>query len=299
MNCNNNQYPNNNNCRQCPKCCPPYCCTGPTGPTGPMGLPGPTGPTGPTGSTGPQGLAGPQGEPGVIGPTGATGAIGNTGPAGATGATGETGPTGATGAVGSTGPTGPTGATGATGPTGPTGATGATGITGAVGPTGPAGVTGATGPVGPTGVTGPTGPTGPSSEIPDDVFASFYAYQSQFIVGSPIALFPDVTDPTGNIVAADASHITLKPGYYLVSYKVSALFRSANYMQITPSYNGAAHITSGIYFATSTNGSSASGSAFIIIPVPAQTTFSLTYSGSGNAIDGEVNLTILRLRRPI
>lgn len=148
-------------------------------------------------------------------------------------------------------------------------------------------------------MTGPTGPTGPSSEIPDDVFASFYAYQSQFIVGSPIALFPDVTDPTGNIVAADASHITLKPGYYLVSYKVSALFRSANYMQITPSYNGAAHITGGIYFATSTNGSSASGSAFIIIPVPAQTTFSLTYSGSGNAIDGEVNLTILRLRRPI
>lgn len=227
---------------------------------------------------------------GETGPTGATGAVGSTGP---TGPQGVSGPTGATGAIG------PTGATGATGPTGPTGSTGATGITGAVGPTGPAGVTGATGPVGPTGVTGPTGPTGPSSEIPDDVFASFYAYQSQFIVGSPIALFPDVTDPTGNIVAADASHITLKPGYYLVSYKVSALFRSANYMQITPSYNGAAHITSGIYFATSTNGSSASGSAFIIIPVPAQTTFSLTYSGSGNAIDGEVNLTILRLRRPI
>lgn len=313
MNCYNDPYPHKS-CQNCFMNCQPRCCVGPTGPTGPAGVPGPpgkngaTGPTGPTGATGAAGPTGMLGATGATGATGAMGDIGPQGPAGPPGITGATGPMGAPGPTGSVGPTGATGADGpqgqsglpgATGPTGPTGSTGATGITGAVGPTGPAGVTGATGPAGPTGVTGPTGPTGPSGVIPDDVFASFYAYQSQFIVGSPIALFSDVTDPTGNIVAADASHITLKPGYYLVSYKVSALFRTANYMQITPSYNGAAHITGGIYFATSANGSSASGSAFIIVPVPAQTTFSLTYSGSGNAIDGEVNLTILRLRRPI
>ena len=186
-----------------------------------------------------------------------------------------------------TGPSGPAGPTGPTGPSGPTGATGATGPAGSTGPTGP------------SGPTGPTGATGPTGEVSDDIFASFYAYQLPFTVGSLIPLITDISDPTGNIVATDAQHITLAPGYYLVSYKVAAVFRTANYMQITPSYNGAAHINAGIYFATASNGSSACGSAFIIIKVPSSTVFTLTYSGSGNAIDGEVHLTILRLRRPL
>ena len=108
-----------------------------------------------------------------------------------------------------------------------------------------------------------------------------------------------MTDPTGNIVAADSEHITLAPGYYLVSYKVSAVFEAPNYMQITPAYNGAAHLEAGIYFATTTNGSSACGSAHFIIRAPAQTTFTLTYSGSANAIEGDVNLIMLKLRRPL
>ena len=204
--------------------------------------------------------------------------------------------TGPTGPAGPTGPTGPSGPAGPTGPTGPSGPTGATGATGPAGPTGP---TGPSGPTGSTGITGATGATGPTGEVSDDIFASFYAYQLPLTVGSLIPLITDISDPTGNIVATDAQHITLAPGYYLVSYKVSAVFRTANYMQITPSYNGAAHINAGIYFATASNGSSACGSAFIIIKVPSSTVFTLTYSGSGNAIDGEVHLTILRLRRPL
>ncbi len=203
------------------------------------------------------------------------------------------------GFTGATGPTGPTGPTGSTGVTGPAGLIGPTGVTGPPGPIGPTGGTGATGPTGPAGPPGPTGVTGPTGAIPDDIFASFSIIQLPLTVGSLIPLFPDVSDPTGHIVATDPTHITLAPGYYLVSYKVSAIFRTANYMQITPSYNGSAHLDTGIYFATSTNGSSACGSAFLIIRAPAQTVFTLTFSGSGNAYDGQVNLTILRLRRPL
>lgn len=112
-------------------------------------------------------------------------------------------------------------------------------------------------------------------------------------------MFPDVTDPTGTITQPDLTQIALEAGYYLISYKVSALFRTPNYMQITPSYNGSAHLETGIYFATSTNGSSACGSAFLILRAPAPTTFTLTYTGSANATDGEINLTILKLRRPL
>ncbi len=110
-------------------------------------------------------------------------------------------------------------------------------------------------------------------------------------------MFPDVTDSTGNIVQTDLQHISLAPGYYLVSYKVSAIFPSPNYMQVTPSYNGTSHLETGIYFATSADGSSATGSAFFIINAPASTVFSLSYSGSSDAREGEINLTFLKLNR--
>ena len=213
-----------------------------------------------------------------MGPTGPTGATGPAGPAGATGNPGARGATGSTGETGPTGPTGPTGATGEGGPTGPTG------------PTGPAGE---------SGEAGATGPTGPTGTVPDDVFASFVNTQYPLVRGSLITLFPDVTDPTGNIVATDLQNITLAPGYYLFSYKVSAIFRTPNYMQVTPSYNGTSHLETGIYFATSADGSSACGSAFFIVRAPTQTVFSLSYSGSADAQDGEINLTILKLRREL
>lgn len=222
--------------------------------------------------------------------------MGLTGPTGATGERGDTGSTGPTGPTGEIGPTGPAGATGPTGAAGPTGPTGPSGPAGSAGPAGPTGPTGAAGPI---GETGPTGATGPAGTPPDDVFASFINVQYPLTVGTLIPLFPDVTDPTGTIVPTDLEHIALAAGYYLISYKVSAIFRTPNYMQVTPSYNGSAHLETGIYFATGANGSSAAGSAFLILRAPAPTEFSLSYSGSGDASEGDINLTILKLRRPL
>ena len=294
-----------------PTGCIPCCtCRGPTGPTVlpgptcPTGAPGPTGPTGPAGGagmTGPTGATGPSGIPGPTGPTGPTGPAGGssslTGPTGATGPTGEPGPTGPTGPTGPAGGGSLTGPTGATGPTGEPGPTGPTGAAGAVGPTGPTGVQG---PTGPAGLEGPTGPTGAAGTVPDDVFASFFNYQYPLVRGRQLAVFPDVTDPTGNITQPALEQIALAPGYYLISYKVSAIFRQANYMQVTPSYNGVPHLETSIYFAVSADGGgSACGSGFLILRAPVATTFFLTYSGSADAIDGEINLTILKLRRAL
>ena len=222
---------------------------------------------------------------GVTGPQGATGATGATGPQGQQG---PTGPTGAQGAVGPAGPQGVPGLQGQQGPTGPTGARGATGATGPQGQQGP---------TGPTGAQGATGATGPQGTVPDDSFASFINYQMQLMPDSLIVLFPDITDSTGNIASADLTHIRLEPGYYLISYEVSVVFNSANYMQVTPSYNGTPHLETSIYFATRTDGSSACGSSFIILYVPSSTEFSLTYSGSAEGRDGQVTLTIFKLRR--
>lgn len=294
--------------------------TGATGPTGPVGPPGEEGPagasgmpgvTGPTGATGATGATGSRGAVGIQGPTGVTGptgATGNTGPTGPAGAEGQQGQPGARGERGETGATGPTGPTGATGMRGPAGNTGATGRDGMAGPTGPTGVTGATGATGPTGATGAagtqgarglTGPTGPAGEDAHDIFASFIGYEEVFSSGDMIVLYPSITDITGNISENGYTQITLTAGYYLVSYSVSGVLRNAGYVQVTPYYNGATHLETGVYFATSANGSSAAGSAHFILEAADDTTFSLTYSGPTQVINGAATITFLKLNRPV
>ena len=270
--------------------------TGPAGPTGPQGATGPTGPAGSASETGPTGPTGPQGEAGPTGPTGPPGPDGRSGIAGEDGPTGPTGPQGEVGPTGPTGPPGPDGRTGIGGEDGPTGPTGPQGEAGPTGPTGPPGEIG---PTGAQGVPGEVGPTGPTGEAPQDSFASFLNTQYPMTSGIQIALLPDVTDTTGNITQPDVTKIGLAPGYYLISYKVSCLFRQASYMQVTPSYNGTSHLETGIYFATSTEGSSACGSAYLIVRAPTATQFSLTFTSSSSATDGEINVTVLKLNRPL
>ena len=226
------------------------------------------GPPGPPGAPGPKGDTGPQGPPGERGPTGAAGSTGPQGPEG------PPGPAGNTGAQGITGPTGPTGAPGMPGPTGPQGVQG---------------------PAGPTGPTGATGVTGPPGETLPDSAAFFYNYQALFTPGQAIDFFPGVEDRTGAIAQQSASVLSLQAGAYLVSYRISATLSQPGYLQVTPSYNGTPHLETGVYFATTANGSSAGGSAHFILQAAAPTTFSLTYSGSAAGPNGEVNVTFLRL----
>ena len=118
-----------------------------------------------------------------------------------------------------------------------------------------------------------------------------------FTDGEMVTLVPSITDPTGNIGETDLTHVTLKAGYYLVSYSISAVLRDPGYIQITPFYNGSAHLETGIYFAVNTDGSSANGSGHFILFAPADTVFSLTYDGPVDAVEGTANLTFLKLRR--
>lgn len=227
------------------------------------------------------------------------GPTGSVGPQGERGLPGPTGPTGPPGQMGAPGPMGPTGQTGATGSVGPTGASGPTGPTGPTGAAGPQGQDGATGPAGPQGLSGATGPTGPAGAVPEDIFASFIGSSELFTDGNQLLLFPSVEDVTGNITESDVQHVQLSAGYYLVSYSVSAIFTDPSYMQVTPFYNGRAHLETGVYFATTADGSSACGSAHFILVATAPTTFTLTYSGPLDAREGTVTLTFLKLRRSI
>jgi putative uncharacterized protein (fragment) len=68
-------------------------------------------------------------------------------------------------------------------------------------------------------------------------------------------------------------------------------------MQITPSYNGAAQLLYGVYFRTGTANSSATGSNALIVEVPAQTVFSLTFNSSTTSTEGAGTVAILQLHR--
>ena len=145
-------------------------------------------------------------------------------------------------------------------------------------------------------MTGVTGATGPAGTRPEDACAYYFAYQSLFTPGTQLTLFPGVTDPTGQIVQTNATTIALQPGYYLVNLKVSAVFSAPNYLQVTPSFNGSSRLENGIYFATTANGSTTSGASTFILVAPTATTFTLSYSGSATARDGQIDMTILKLR---
>ena len=186
---------------------------------------------------------------------------------------------------------------------GPTGATGATGVQGVQGDQGPAGSTGATGAIGPTGPQGPpgergaTGPTGPTGAVPAQPFASFATFAIGFTNASQIPFGTVTADPSGQIVLTDTTHITLAPGYYLISYHVSSILRTAGYMQITPFYNGRSYIEYGIYFKTGSAASSAYGSNAIIIQVEEQTRFSLTFNSDVSNSDGTATIAVVKLNR--
>ena len=147
------------------------------------------------------------------------------------------------------------------------------------------------------GPQGPQGDPGPQGEPAKDIFASFAILEIQFVNGRPIPLGTGTADPTGNIVLEDHTRIVLAPGYYFISYSVSAVLDNAGYMQVTPFYNGSPHLEYGVYFKTNTSSSSAYGSNSFIIYVPSQTNFTLTYnSGVGNR-SGAAAVSIIKLTR--
>ncbi|MFQ8599264.1 MAG: hypothetical protein ACLSAP_00785 [Oscillospiraceae bacterium] len=152
---------------------------------------------------------------------------------------------------------------------------------------------------GPTGATEqqPVGPTGATGAAPSDIFASFVTFAVQFTDAALIPFSTSIADPTGQIVLTDATHIDLAPGYYLISYHISTLLSTPGYMQVTPFYNGAPHIEVGIYFKTGFDVTSAYGSNSIIINVPEQTRFSLTYNSNVRGSDGAGTITVVKLNR--
>ncbi len=153
------------------------------------------------------------------------------------------------------------------------------------------------GPQGPQGEPGPQGPQGEPGEPTENIFASFLIFEVRFENGSPIPLITGTEDVTGNITLENNSQIILEPGYYYISYSVSAVLDNAGYMQVTPFYSDTPHLEYGVYFKTGTDSSSACGSNSFIIYIPSQTSFTLNYNSDVSNRSGTANIAVLKLSR--
>lgn len=180
---------------------------------------------------------------------------------------------------------------------GPKGEPGPKGDTGPQGPRGCPGPQGIPGPKGDAGPQGPQGLPGPQGEPGTSIFASFAVYEVRFQNGSTIPLGTITSDTSGNITLENNTRILLTPGYYFIAYSVSTILECAGYMQITPAYNGAPRLETGIYFKTGTPSTSAWGANSVILYVPADTAFTLTYNSNVANRSGAATVSVIKLSR--
>lgn len=156
---------------------------------------------------------------------------GECGEPGPMGPRGEPGPPGCPGERGEPGPMGPRGEPG------PPGCPGECGEPGPQGVTGPQGPQGVTGPMGSRGEPGPRGPAGPPGYPQNSIFASFSGKELILPESASLPLKTEIPDITRNISLYSSSSVSLAPGYYIISYYVSAVMKKRGSIKLTPVFN--------------------------------------------------------------
>lgn len=132
---------------------------------------------------------------------------------------------------GEQGPMGPRGEPG------PPGCQGERGETGPQGVTGPQGPQGATGPMGPRGDPGERGPEGPPGYPQNYIFASYTGQNLAMQDTACLPLKSEIPDITQNISLSNDVSIRLTPGFYAISYYISAMMKRHGFIELTPVLN--------------------------------------------------------------
>ena len=109
--------------------------------------------------------------------------------------------------------------------------------------------------------------------------------------------FSEIKDTTQNIIPSSTSAIQLQPGFYIINYTISTLLTTDGYIQITPSYNGMAHMEHSVYSRTGLARTTAEGSQTFIIEVKEPTNLTLTFNSNVAHTEGQLSLTIIKLER--
>ena len=142
-------------------------------------------------------------------------------------------PAGARGRTGAAGAKGRAGAAGAERRAGPAGMSRRTGRARPAGSDRPAGAAGGNGADGPE----KRGPAGPAGYPLNSIFASFCGQELVMPQKARLPLKTVIPDITQNIVLCGSDAMTLSPGYYAISYYISAVMKRHCSIKLTPVLN--------------------------------------------------------------
>lgn len=192
---------------------------------------------------------------------------------------------------GEPGPMGPRGEPG------PPGCQGERGETGPQGVTGPQGMQGATGPMGPRGETGPRGPEGPAGYPQNSIFATFSGQETILPESANLLLKTEIPDITQNISLCDNHSVSLTPGYYAVSYCVSAVTKRHGFISITPIFNNCEQPLYGARAEASKREETLTLSRYFIVGIPEESLLFFAWQGLSLTSGIGMNLSVEKLCR--
>ena len=246
---------------------------------GEPGLPDFPGECGETGSQEPRGEPGPPGCPGERGETGPQGPRGEPGPPGCPGERGETGPQGPRGEPG------------------PPGCPGERGETGPQGGTGPQGPQGERGPMGPKGETGERGPMGPAGYPQNSIFATFSGEGLSMSEHASLPLKIQIPDITQNITLCNGTSLSLTPGYYAISYYISASVKKHGFISLTPMFDNCRQTAYAAYAEAGNREGILILSRHFIMEAPTASTLFFLWTSSADDSGIDMNLCIEKKSR--
>lgn len=192
---------------------------------------------------------------------------------------------------GEPGPMGPRGEPG------PPGCPGERGETGPQGVTGPQGPQGATGPMGPKGEPGAQGPAGPPGYPQNSIFATFSGHGLVMPESACLPLKTEIPDTTQNISLCNSCSVALLPGYYAISYDISAIMKKHGFIKLTPVVNTCEQTIYTAYAETAKRREILSLSRYFIIEVPTCSTLFFAWRSSTGTSPVNMNLSIEKLFR--
>lgn len=180
---------------------------------------------------------------------------------------------------------------------GPPGCRGERGETGPQGVTGPQGPQGATGPMGPRGDPGERGPAGPAGYPQNSIFAAFLGQDLMMPERALVPLKLEIPDITQNISLCDQYSITLTPGYYVISYYLTAVIKRHCFIKLTPVLQKQKLAMYAACAEAEKRKEMLVMSRYFIIHVPAHATLSFAWQASENTYHIHMDLNIEKLCR--
>ena len=192
---------------------------------------------------------------------------------------------------GETGPMGPRGEPG------PPGCPGERGETGPQGVTGPQGPQGATGPMGPRGEPGVRGPAGPPGYPQNSIFATFSGQDLIIPESAGFPLKTEIPDISGNISLCNHCSLDLAPGYYAISYYISAVIKRHGFIKFTPVVNNCKQAGYGACVKASKQKQMPVIWRYFIMEVPVRSTLFFSWLSTAGPARADMYLTIEKLYR--